>query len=149
MKYKNRKLTEVRISITSGILAGTALSLIISLLVTGWMTSLALNGRIGMEQMDVVIFFVRALSVMVGALVATGLYKEKMLMTVEITVGCYMLCIVALGILAFSHLQICWKRSSTMVVWDTITALSRGGSAATSSSVRTAHAGASVQPRIP
>ena len=101
MKYKNRKLTEVRISITSGILAGTALSLIISLLVTGWMTSLALNGRIGMEQMDVVIFFVRALSVMVGALLATGLYKERMLMTVGITVGCYMLCIVALGILAF------------------------------------------------
>ena len=101
MNHYLRRKTEGGFSIMSGIVAGTATAMLLSLIFLLGLTSFTLNGNIEADRMDVPIFFVRAISVLAGTLVSTGIYKEKLLMNIGITASCYLLLIIAVGIAVF------------------------------------------------
>ena len=101
MNHNVRKVSDRKCSITTSVIIGVAAAATISLLLTGGMTSLVLKGNMGSDGVNIAIFFVRALSVLIGCLIGTGLYKEKMLMIVGVIAGCYLLLITALGVVVF------------------------------------------------
>ena len=101
MKRNTRKTFEGKYSTAFSIIAGLAASVGISFVITGGMTSLVLNGSIGAEKLDAVIFFVRALSVLVGGLLGASLRKSNMLLTIGSIACAYLIFITALGIIAF------------------------------------------------
>ena len=101
MNRNIHKVSDRKFSTAASVIVGVVTAVTISLALTGGMTSFVLEGNIGINGVDIAIFFIRALSVLVGCLVGTGLYKEKMLMIIGVVAGCYLLLITALGVIVF------------------------------------------------
>lgn len=101
MKSNIRRVQDRKASSALSVAVGTVVAVGISLAMTCGITSLILRGNMGMNGVSVALFAVRALSVLVGCLVGTGLYKEKMLIVLGAVAGGYLLLITATGVLIF------------------------------------------------
>lgn len=86
------------VSISAGIIA----ALIISTLLSAGLTSLTVNGKVKEEITGIYIFIIRALSVLIGSLLGTGLEKGKYLPVISaVTLG-YLLVLLGFGITVYN-----------------------------------------------
>ena len=76
-------------------------AMIVSILLTIVQANFVLNGKIKEEMTASILFFVRLLSVMIGSLLGTGLYKQKHLQIIGVTSLVYMIILVGTGIIFF------------------------------------------------
>lgn len=86
------------------IAAGAAIAVVITVLMSIGLTSLVINGQIAESDTAFIVFIIRAVSVMIGGMIASALSKEKILITIGITAIGYLLIVVALGIIFYDGL---------------------------------------------
>ena len=85
------------------IIVGTLTTCLISFLLTIALTGLVMNGYIEKNETDVFVFFIRAISVMIGSLLASALSKEKILLTIGLTTGIYLMILLLLGFIFYNN----------------------------------------------
>ena len=83
------------------IASGAAIAVVITVLMNIGLTSLVINGQIAESDTAFIVFIIRAVSVMIGGMIASALAKEKILITIGITAIGYLLIVVALGIIFY------------------------------------------------
>lgn len=94
---KHKKSTTGRTN-TSAIAIGVAIAILLSALLTAGVTSLVLKGSLRESVAGAVVFLIRGLSVLAGALVAGGIKKGKYLQITGFTALGYMVILLGLGI---------------------------------------------------
>ncbi len=77
---------------------GAVCAIVISAVLTGFLSSLTLKGKIGDSGIGYAVFAIRLLSVAVGGLIGTGIFKEKLLAVVGTITAAYMVVLIAIGI---------------------------------------------------
>lgn len=100
---KRNKLNAPKIgqSLASAVTVGVIVALLLGLLLTALLTNLTLNGGLREEGAGIFIFAVRFISVLVGALIAGVILKEKYLPLVGFTALGYLLVLLGIGIVFF------------------------------------------------
>ena len=83
------------------VLIGVGVALACSALMSAGLTSLVMNGHVELKDTAVVVFIIRALSALVGGLLASSLTKEKFLLVIGLTAAGYLLVLLGLGITVF------------------------------------------------
>ena len=101
MKRNKLKAPKVGRSLTSAIIVGVIAASLLSILLTALLSSFVLNGRISEGSTDIIIFLIRAVSLMAGTLIAAAIYKQKYLSLVGFTVLGYLLVLLGTGIVFF------------------------------------------------
>ncbi len=79
---------------------GMLVSLLLSAVLTIGMTSLIQNGKLS-ENGSIIVFFVRAIAVLIGGLFGAGLSKDKYLIVIFCIALSYMIVLLVLGIIMF------------------------------------------------
>lgn len=99
MKIKSRKTPGG--SVVFGTSVGAVAAIIISLLITMGMTSLALSGQLEGNLLDMFIFAIRLIAAFAGVMLGTGLIKEKCIATTGVISILYLLFLAGIGIVFF------------------------------------------------
>lgn len=103
MKYNLRMFKSGGRSVAFSVLAGVIAAVVISLLLNMGLTSLVMKGHVEEKGTKIFMFLIRAVSVMVGGMVATALSKEKLLLVIGLTSVAFLVILVGLGIIFFEN----------------------------------------------
>lgn len=98
MAYKPKNISK---SMTTGVCSGIGIALLISMLLTSGLTSLIINEKTGEGVNGMFVFVIRALSVFLGGIIATGIYQEKNLPVIGFTALGYLVILLGLGIVLY------------------------------------------------
>ena len=79
MKRNKLKLTKGSLSHTAAVVIGVAVATLVSILLTAWGTNLILNGYPTEKCGAAIIFVIRAVSVLIGALIGALLLNQNYL----------------------------------------------------------------------
>ena len=101
MKRNKLKAPKVGQSLTSSLIVGVIAASLLSVLLTALLSSFVLNGRVSEGSADVIIFLIRAVSLLAGILIAAAIYKQKYLPLVGFTALGYLLALLGTGIVFF------------------------------------------------
>ena len=102
MKLKTHLPGKTNSTMTMGVLIGTVVSLLMSFVLVSVTANLITGNKIPEESARWIVFFTRAISVLVGVMIGTGLTKEKLLITVGAILGSYLLFLMGLGIVIYN-----------------------------------------------
>ncbi len=101
MKPKTKIASSKNKSIAFGASIGIGIAMILSVMLSAGATSLVMKGSIQESAFSIFAFFVRAIAILVGALIGTQLIKEKCLLTIGIIALGYLILLLALGIVVY------------------------------------------------
>lgn len=102
MKLKARLPVASNRTATVGTLAGIITAFAISLILVAAITGLVTGNKFPEGSLGLPVFIVRTVAVLVGALVGTGLAKEKCIVTVGIITAGYLVLLLGLGIVMYN-----------------------------------------------
>lgn len=98
MVYKPKNISK---SMTTGVCIGIGIALLISALLTTGLTSLIINENTGENGCGIFIFTIRAVSILIGGIIATVIYQEKYLPVIGITALGYLVILLGIGIVVY------------------------------------------------
>lgn len=101
MKRNKLKAPKVGRSLTWAIIVGVIAASLLSILLTALLTNFVLNGHLSEGSAGVIIFLVRVVSMLVGALIAAVIYKQQYLPLIGFTALGYLLVLLGTGIVFF------------------------------------------------
>ena len=87
--------------ITSCVCVGTAVSVVLSVILSLLVTSLTLKGSIGEDKVNFYVWLTRLLSVLLGSLIASGMSKKIGIPIIGAVSACYLLILLSVGILFY------------------------------------------------
>lgn len=102
MKRNKLKMPKAGASQTSIIIIGVVTASLVSLLLTALTTNHILNGHVGVEIASAVIFAIRSVSLLIGALIGGSLMKKNNLKLVGLIAAGYLIMLTGTGIVFFS-----------------------------------------------
>lgn len=88
-------------SLTKSAFIGILCAILVSALLTAGLAGLTINGNLNETMSKAGVFLTRAVSVLLGALLGTGLGKSKYLQIIGIVVLGYLLLLIGIGIIMF------------------------------------------------
>lgn len=101
MKRNKLKRSGSSRSLSSAIVSGIGIALLLSVLLTALLASFILNGRLGENSVSVSIFVVRAISLLAGALIGAKILKHGYLKVVGFVALGYLLALIGTGIIFY------------------------------------------------
>ncbi len=101
MNKKTRLTTTSNRTATIGILVGIIAAFIISLILVAVTTGLITGNKLNEESSNWIVFVVRAIAVLIGVLIGSGIVKEKHIITIGVIVAGYLALLLGLGIVMF------------------------------------------------
>ncbi len=88
-------------SSAGAIVLGVGSSMLITLLLTAGLAALIIGGKLQETTSGVVVAVIRTIAVFFGALITTGIKRDKVLQNTGIVTGAYILIILGLGIILY------------------------------------------------
>ncbi len=101
MKLKKQFKTKGSRPTVYGVLIGTSIALLISILLSAAATSIIAKGKMDEAGYNITVFIIRAISVFTGAMVGTRISKEKYFVIIGIIAAAYTIVLVSLGIIIY------------------------------------------------
>ena len=95
------KVSKTGTSHTTAIVTGGVIALLISVFLTALAANFILNGHFSEKSAVAVIFVIRTISLLVGALIGASLLKQNYLKVVAIIAAEYLIALVGMGIVFF------------------------------------------------
>ena len=105
MKRNKLQSSKARQSLTSAIIVGVVIALLLSVALSALVTNFVLNGRLNEVSVSTIILLIRTVSVLIGALVGGVRLKEKYLLQVAITTLSYILMLLGVGIVFYDGIS--------------------------------------------
>lgn len=90
-------------SVWFSVLLGIITALIVSGILSLGLTSLVMNGHVELSSTTAIIFMIRAVSVLIGGLLASALFNEKHLMIIGSITLIYLIIILMMGVIAYNE----------------------------------------------
>lgn len=102
MKRNKLKMPKAGISSTAAIVIGVVIAALASVILIALMSNLILNGHLGEQIATVIIFAIRSVSLLIGALIGGLLMKHNYLKLVGLIAAGYLLVLTGIGIVFYS-----------------------------------------------
>ena len=102
MKRNKLKVSKTSRSNISAIVIGVLIASVISILLTVLVANLVLNGHLEENSTAAVIFIIRAISLLIGALIGASLLKQNYLKLVGFITAGYLILLTGTGIVFYS-----------------------------------------------
>lgn len=81
---------------------GLGVSLLVTVLLSAALTSMVTKGTLQLENLQFIIFMIRAIAVTVGAIITTGLRNGKVLLNIAIVCAAYLVILISVTIIFYN-----------------------------------------------
>lgn len=103
MKRNKLTISKAGRSHTSVIITGVIIASLISVLLTALVTNFILNGHLREKNTTAIIFVIRTISLLIGALIGASLLKQNYLKIVGLITAGYLIIMIGTGIVFFDE----------------------------------------------